>query len=103
MVHKNLKVSEVYIQTFTKAFLPFKDLVLNERGFHFEAFALHFQGRNPTGVHGKAASGALQEVMNSPDTSGSTLERSHSNAVTATGECSKHCEFTVGLSQNWKE
>lgn len=42
--------------------------------------------RSPTGVHGKAASGALHEAMSSPDTSGSTLEQSHSNAVTATGE-----------------
>lgn len=44
------------------------------------------QARSPTGVHGKAASGALHEAMSSPDTSGSTLEQSHSNAVTATGE-----------------
>lgn len=47
---------------------------------------LFVQVRSPTGVHGKAASGALHGAMNSPDTSGSTLERSHSNAVTATGE-----------------
>lgn len=46
------------------------------------------QERSPTGVHGRAASGALHEAMNSPDTSGSTLEQSHSNAVTATGESS---------------
>ena len=42
--------------------------------------------RSPTGVHGRAASGVLHEAMSSPDTSGSTPERSHSNAVTATGE-----------------
>lgn len=45
----------------------------------------HTQARSLTGVHGKAASGALHEAMNSPDTSGSTLEQSHLNAVTATG------------------
>lgn len=46
----------------------------------------YLQVRSPTGVHGRAASGALHEAMNSPDTSGSTPEQSHSNAVTATGE-----------------
>lgn len=61
---------------------------------------MYFQVRNPTGVHGKAASGALQEVMSSPDTSGSTLEQSHSNAVTATGECTENSVFMVSLSQN---
>lgn len=43
--------------------------------------------RSPTGVHGKAVNGALHGAMSLPDTSGSTLEQSHSNAVTATGEC----------------
>lgn len=46
----------------------------------------YLQVRSPTGVHGKAASGALHEAMSSPDTSGSTPERSHSNAATAKGE-----------------
>lgn len=45
------------------------------------------QVRSPTGAHGRAASGALHGAMSSPDTSGSTLEQSHSNAATATGEC----------------
>lgn len=63
---------------------------------------MYFQVRNPTGVHGKAASGALQEVMSSPDTSGSTLEQSHSNAVTATGECTENDVFMVSLGQNYK-
>lgn len=52
----------------------------------FSQCCFYFQVRSPTDVHGKAASGALHGAMSSPDTSGSTLERSHSNAVTATGE-----------------
>lgn len=49
-------------------------------------FLRRLQVRSPTGVHGRAASGALHEATSSPDTSGSTPEQSHSNAVTATGE-----------------
>lgn len=59
------------------------------------SLVIYLQVRSPTGVHGKAASGALHEAMSSPDTSGSTLEQSHSNAVTATGECADKCIFTM--------
>lgn len=65
--------------------------------FFFNSLLIYLQVRNPTGVHGKAASGALQEVMSSPDTSGSTLEQSHSNVVTATGGCTDNCIFMAGL------
>lgn len=61
----------------------------------FNSLVIYLQVRSPTGVHGKAASGALHEAMSSPDTSGSTLEQSHSNAVTATGECADKCIFTM--------
>lgn len=44
------------------------------------------QVRNHTGVRGRAVSGVLHEAMSWPDTSGSTLGQSHSNAVTVTGE-----------------
>lgn len=49
-------------------------------------FPPRLQVRSPTGVHGRAASGASHAAMSSPDTSGSTPEQSHSNAATATGE-----------------
>lgn len=63
--------------------------------FFFNSLVIYLQVRSPTGVHGKAASGALHEAMSSPDTSGSTLEQSHSNAATATGECADKCIFTM--------
>lgn len=80
--------------------------------FFFNSLVIYLQVRSPTGVHGKAASGALHEAMSSPDTSGSTLEQSHSNAVTATGECADKCIFTMARAafrefkkkfKNWKQ
>lgn len=102
----------------TKAFLCF----LGNSGFDcactsrqifvgvFNSLVIYLQVRSPTGVHGKAASGALHEAMSSPDTSGSTLEQSHSNAATATGECADKCIFTMARAafhefkkKKWKQ
>lgn len=69
--------SEVISQSLSKSTSPDNNIYVS----------IHFQVRSPTGVHGKAVNGALHEATSLPDTSGSTLEQSHSNAATATGEC----------------